>query len=60
MTHHPSLTMNLTRVEVSKVLETQQSHIPDNILPLEESKSNVQVMKSSPNVKTGSIATIKI
>ena len=27
--------------EVSKVLETQQSHIDDNILPMEESKSNV-------------------
>ena len=37
----PPLAMNLTRDDVSKVLETQQSHIPDNVLPMEESKSNV-------------------
>ena len=37
----PSLAMNLTRDDVSKVLETQQSHIPDNVLPMEKSKSNV-------------------
>ena len=38
----PSLAMNMKyEFEVSKVLETQQSHIDDNILPMEESKSNV-------------------
>ena len=37
----PSLAMNMKyEFEVSKVLETQQSHIDDNILPMEESKSN--------------------
>ena len=33
--------MNPTPDQVSKVLETPQSQIPDNILPMKETKSNV-------------------